>query len=422
MEKNLYKKEEIAQIIPIVVIGILIVVMLAALIVDGGSLLSNRRTAQAAADAGALAGAKQLCTGDTLANRTTARNTALQYVTANQGVFASEPTFSTVSINGHDVVGITVQANVTNDQPFFAGIFGADELKSSAEATAGCYHPSETVRLIPIAFYYQSPPVNAKNADCDDPNKPCNIVNYEFTDLMAKLQNTQITQQPLDDIYVIMNDIKVCEKDTSGAIVCADMAKNASGGNRAWIDLSVVADMSNLKKIFNEGVEKPLYLPAWLNGEPGNVSAMYQTKAYEDMPPIEGYESLPYRMVLVPVFDYYCDSGDPENDCPTLWTEGDSVDYINNSNQQSYRLVGLAPFVITCVTQSQAAETKIWASVPKKTGKNKTNKAQCPGYLYTDMTEKNAIEGYFVTGTPLDQYASGTGGVSAGLDIVSLTK
>ena len=36
--------------------------------------------------------------------------------------------------------------------------------------------------------------------------------------------------------------------------------------------------------------------------------------------------------------------------------------------------------------------------------------------------EANAIEGYFVDGSPLDIFTGGTLGVDVGLDVVSLTK
>ncbi len=412
MNKIYGEDRETGQIIPIVVVGLLVILMLSAVIVDGGSIIANRRAAQAAADAGALAGAQKLCVGDTAADQTAARNAALQYVTANGAVLASEPTFSTVTLNGHDVPGITVRTSVTNGS-FFAGIMGQSDLTGGATATAGCYHPSVTVHLIPLAFFYNSPPVNAGEANCSTEGS-CDLVNYDFTSLMTQLISTPLDNQPLDDSYIIMNEVKICEKDVVGNIVCADMAQNASGGNRAWIDLSEVADMSNIRKIFAEGIERPLFLPSWLNGEPGVVASVFDNKAYDALPPIDGYEGYDYRLVLVPVFDNYCDSGDPENDCPTEWSEGDSVEYIVNLNQQSYRLVGLAPFVITCVTKNGKGDFGEMFTSGK-------NKGQCPVYTALNPdTKMDAIEGYFVTGTPLDQFAQGTGGVSAGLDIISL--
>ncbi len=423
MKKNLFQNSEIAQIIPIVVIGVLIIIMLSAVIVDGGSLLSNRRSAQAAADAGALAGAKQLCAEDSSATRTAARNTAYQYVTSNNAAFSSEPTFSTVSISGHDVLGITVYTNVTNES-FFARALGEYGLTAGAKATAGCYHPSQTVHLIPLAFYYNSPPVNAGDADCDT-NGTCDLVNYDFTELMTLLQATAAKDQPLDDIYVIMNEVKICEKNSIGEIVCVNMAKNASGGSRAWIDLTELSEGANLKQIFAQGVTSDLFLPAWLNEQPGVSADVYNNRVYENLPAIGGYETSPYRMVLVPVFDNFCSSGQPWQDCLDKFDSDDRIEYLISASQPSYRLVGLAPFVITCVTKNNGADFGQAISkhdLPSDLTNPWKNKDQCPGYLATGHTENDAIEGYFVTGTPLDAYATGTGGVSAGMDIVSLTQ
>jgi hypothetical protein len=189
------------------------------------------------------------------------------------------------------------------------------------------------------------------------------------------------------------------------------------GGNRVWVDLSEIADTSNLKKLIKDGVDEPIGLPAWLNGEPGVVAAVYNDDNYTQLDPIEGYESLVARLFLVPVYDYFCTKGDPENDCPSVWHDGDKIEYIVNSNQPSYRLVGLAPFVVTGVTKNKKC---VFGQ------KNQNN--YCPGYdfAYPTSTDKknniDAIEGYFVDGSPLDEFTSGTEGVSAGLDIISLTQ
>jgi len=49
------KNFEKGQVLPILVISTLVMIMMAALMIDGGMLLAHRRTAQAAADAGAAA-------------------------------------------------------------------------------------------------------------------------------------------------------------------------------------------------------------------------------------------------------------------------------------------------------------------------------------------------------------------------------
>ena len=58
MNKN---KNERGQSLVIIAIAFLALVAMAALIIDGGSLYLNRRNAQTAADAAALAGAHELC-------------------------------------------------------------------------------------------------------------------------------------------------------------------------------------------------------------------------------------------------------------------------------------------------------------------------------------------------------------------------
>jgi len=139
---------------------------------------------------------------------------------------------------------------------------------------------------------------------------------------------------------------------------------------------------------------------------------------FSQLDPIEDYEDLNVRLVLVPVFDYFCDKGDPEHDCPAKWDPDDSVEYISNTNKPSYRLIGLAPFVVTCVTKNSKPE--FGDTIEVKIGHKKTD--VCPGWYHTGMTESDAIEGYFADSTPLDAFVSGTQGVDVGLDVISLYK
>lgn len=414
MRTECKKNPEKAQMLPLLVFGILVVIIMAALLVDGSNLLSNRRSAQAAADAGALAGAKVLCEGYTSAIQDAAVAKAGELVGLNGATLISTEIVP-ISISGYNVTGIKVSASVENAS-FFSRIMGQDELKAAAAATAGCFHPSLTTHVLPIAFYYETPPVNASDADCQT-NNSCTLVNWDYWELLDALRAAGPTDIPLDDIYVIMNEIKICEK-VSGTIVCADMKKNVEGGDRSWIDLSEVADMNNLKKVIKEGIDDPLALPAWINGKPGVDAAVFNGTNFSQLPLIEDYNDLNARLVLVPVFDYFCETGDPEHSCPEKWDADDSILYISNVNQQSYRLIGLAPFVVTCVTKNSKPE--FGDTIEVKIGKKKQD--VCPGWYYTGMTESDAIEGYFADSTPLDAFVSGTQGVDVGLDVISLYK
>ena len=184
---NRIQKLETAQILPFVVLTLFVLIAFSALLLDGGMLMSNRRTAQAAADSGALAGARLLCGQDTAAKRTAARAAAIDYVQRNNAL-PEEPTFT---VNSKGVVEINVETSVTNNA-FFAGVFGEPELTAVAEATAACYYPSVVNRVLPIAFYYESPPLKASESDCGDLSEPCSIVNWDYKELLTLLDNAKI--------------------------------------------------------------------------------------------------------------------------------------------------------------------------------------------------------------------------------------
>jgi len=420
MKKTLFHLFETAQIIPIIVIGLLVIIMMSALLVDGGGLLLNRRKAQAAADAGALAGARKLCAGDTSANRVLASAAASAYVSVNDATL-DQTSFSTVVISNINVLGINVTASVTNPS-FFAGIFGQDNLVAKATATAGCYHPSVTTHIMPIAFYFQTPPIKANNADCSDITKPCTLINWDYTGLLNTLRATTTNNLPLDDIYIVADKTKICEKRVSGQIICTDMKTNVAGGNRTWLNFDLLADMSNLKKVIKEGVSNPLALPSWLNGIPGTNSAVYGGDNYSQLDPIQNYEDVAARLVIMPVFNRFCASN-PAVNCAD---PGDHFEYLRMVNKDSYRLSGLAPFIVTCTMKSGNCE--FGNCLPANTGVNTSSKPMCPGFAYAlsqdpnVSVDKSSIEGYFVDDSPLDIYIDGTAGVDAGLDVVSLTK
>ena len=408
MNKNFFhsRKVEAGQILPIVAIGMFAIIGLAAILLDGGVLMANRRSAQAAADAGALAGARLSCKeASPAAIIEAARIYAVDLNKADPSTTASYD--STTGL-----VTVVAQKEQTS---WFARIFGEDTLSAGASASAGCFYPSIADHVLPIAFYYESPPVNADSAICS-PGNPCALVNWNFDVLMTTLIGTPETSLPLDNIYIVAETTKVCEKSVSGTIVCSEMKPNASGGNRVWIDLSELADVSNLKKVIGDGLDNPLHTPAWINGQTGVNAAVYDGTIFSNLAAIAGYESYPARLIYVPLFDRYCPIGRTCESNPEVY------DYLVNENQDAYRLVGFAPFVITCVTKNDKCE--FGNCIPANTGPNDTNKAICPGFLAADPTtylDKRAIEGYFVDGLPAGMDTWGTGGVDAGIYIISLS-
>jgi uncharacterized membrane protein len=133
-------KFEKGQVLPILVISTLVMVMMAALMIDGGMLLSHRRTAQAAADAGALAGAESLCPGG--GGQGQASMAAAEYVARNKA--------DVEGITFPDGNTIRVETSVTS-QAFFARIFAIFGLTAGAEAEANC-SPVSKASVLPVGF------------------------------------------------------------------------------------------------------------------------------------------------------------------------------------------------------------------------------------------------------------------------------
>jgi hypothetical protein len=431
------KSIEKGQVLVLVVLMMFAIIGMVALILDGGDIMSNRRTAQAAADAGALAGAQTVCMGNgdpvTVAQTYALKNGA---------------TTAVATLNGQEV---TVVASVENAS-FFAKIFEEDNLVANADATAGCYYPSVAKRILPIAFYYQDKPENAGDMICSEEN-PCDLVNWDFDELMTGLNTpvydyfSKVIYHPLDNIYIISDSIKVCEKDYTGEIVCSDVI-DGGGGARTYIDLTHLlaqTDPNNLSFIIQNGVSKSIHLPAWFNVEGAVNAAVYDEPNYTDFEEIEGYDGLEARLFFVPVYDKFCET-DPKVNCST--DPEDHFEYLKNTNQASYRLIGFAPFMVTGVTKTGGCEfgADISALLPEEIFEFdsfdlniaiKKNAPLCPGYaLYKAQLEafnegkspqdqldisNNAIEGYFIDEIPADQYLWGTEGVDVGVYLISLS-
>ena len=131
------EKFEIGQTLPFIVLMMFVILGMVALVLDGGSVMANRRTAQVAADAGAMAGANRACSGNY-----DAATVAEAYAVNNGATLAS------VTIAGSTV---TVEATVENPS-FFAKVFGQETLTAVADATAGCYPLKGSGTMMPVAW------------------------------------------------------------------------------------------------------------------------------------------------------------------------------------------------------------------------------------------------------------------------------
>ena len=382
MKKLLNKHHlEQGQILVIVAIMMFALIAMTALIIDGGSLMSNRRTAQAAADAGALAGAQCICTGDCPGG--SPEGTAKLYAT-NNGAEAD----TAVSVSGGEV---TVLATVENAS-FFANIFGEENLTATAEAVAICSPPSLGNSPLPVAFYAYTPALNPTDPD-EEPDPTSTISKYDFQTLVNLLKTTGPEGLPLDDIYIIGENVKVCDDQTTGTELCEDVSYEGFGGDRLWIDLFPLYDgPQNIQSLIENGLDRPLgEVPIWVNAYSGNVTSAYTAipdieQSYEEL---EGMEAL---LVAIPLFDDICVPS--QETCN--FGDDNKIEGFSDSSR-SYRISGFGAFLVTCMRTNSGCKFGCVEDV-------------CPGYNEAaDSDIKNSFEGYWVYDSPLN-LSDGLGG------------
>jgi hypothetical protein len=399
------------QMIPLIVVLFLVLVGMVALITDGSVIMSNRRTAQAAADSGALAGAKRACAG-----YADAVSVAEAYATGNGATSVS------VSLNGTQV---SVSASVENES-FFSRVFGEDNLDTSATATAGCYSPRGN-SVVPLAWYCR-PNIEGgpypSDYDCqiqtlswdllrplvDGEVSSIPISDYDGNVVDYYLSGTNVVDSsgdPPEQLYIIMDSDKTCLED-GGDYQC-DLDEDGKkdlllGGNRGWLYLS--ADTSNIANSLSETHNLQPHI--WLTGKSGVT-----TSVYIQMVSL-GFEG---RVVLVPVYNTICD-GDPETTASCLneahasppwpaFSGTDVFDEMRHKQQTNYHIIAFEPFYITCVDK----------------------KGNCPGYTYAQSLENNetmkddpVVEGFFLTDVNLAIDSSSDCSINLGNCQISLSE
>jgi hypothetical protein len=433
---NRFSKLEKAQVLPIVVVALIVMIVFAALIIDGGSIMLNRRTAQASADAGALAGARELCysTGaDPL-------DVARSYAFMNGAATANAQL---------DSGFVTVNTSVTNNS-FFAKIFNENSLDASAEAIAGCFSPLGNY-LLPVAWscrptYVDEAPFN--------PGLDCKMMALDWPGLIKPLVEgttplieipendgdyemdgdsivNEITRKPPTQLYLIMDKIAVgqetyCKEDLEetdpgydAAITC-DLdgdGKNdiEGGGNRGWLDLNNGGGgASDLRDWIINGLDFPISPHTWLSGQTGTVTNVYEA--------IKDYRQ--GDVVLIPVFNAYCDDNDPIANPVCMENahayprpeEPDTGDIDEAGQAPKFHVIAFDPFYISCVHTfsfdycpgfALAQEMNPDPSLPGKS-------------LIPDNTP--SVEGYFLSNVDAPLDLENHCNVNLGNCVVSLTK
>lgn len=138
--KQWLNRHDDGQTLVYVALAMVALLAFVALAVDGGHVYAERRRMQNAADAGALAGAYEMCFGSAGRVVSTAQNYAIDRNGA-QSAEVTQPTSYQVN----------VVANETTNT-FFAGVIGLNTIDITAEATAACGAATSACGLWPIAF------------------------------------------------------------------------------------------------------------------------------------------------------------------------------------------------------------------------------------------------------------------------------
>jgi Flp pilus assembly protein TadG len=406
------KKNERGQSLVIIAISFLALVAMAALIIDGGSLYLNRRNAQTAADAAALAGARELCVNK--GNDSAVQNIVTQYAITENGAtqLVENPTINRPN-NTNPNYSVTVKVMLETSS-FFAGILGIENNTVQAEASAGCFSPGTAENVLPVAWTCQ-PPVSG------EPVKNDCTIRYKIPkevfvkDLLPRLksdpdllldEDTEKNSQWLSYMnkignkiaYIVMDsdkfDEKTCKPPIGTGIINCDFDGDgvrdiSAGGDRGWLYLTDDNGASGISDVIY-GIKKTnIELPQWFVGKPGGTTSEY--KAIYD---------IKYKIVLIPIVNAVCPNA-PKT-CPTEFKTGDIIHDTKTKNKPQYRVDSFAAFVITC-------ESK--------------NSLPCPARNFAGLgkKDKDSIEGYFIDG-----YVAGTnidpGGSDLGVYIISLTK
>lgn len=441
--KKFYQLEH-GQVIPIVVIGVLVLIAMSALIIDGGALLTNRRKAQNAADAAALAGARVFCKQDNYTIDDV--NAAITlYATENEAtVIWDETGISYTNLNtieGLKKGEVVVTVQVEHDS-FFAPIFKLpffgektedqqdqlDILAAQAVAAAGCFPYGGTV-VLPIAFPCYPP---TKNYDSDNlvDSDDCDYVMLKweyFVDVATGPKsdgNCGMTYNPLlgggpispgdaecisdklyadykEFIYIVVNEEKYCAMDPENMDPTNEIICELTGGRtqlnsaaRGWLNL-------------HAGNAGTATLQNWIGGINNPVVRIHNWMSFlggtRANPIFDSLSDRLFDIVWIPVFNETCDYKpvvtNPLDPCmvkahqPEKFSvpSGMTCDIVDgNPGQVWAHVIAYAPFFTSCVREgSKDLENHIKANGYDPEG----FEADCPGFGLAVGAEYEAEDG-----------------------------
>jgi Putative Flp pilus-assembly TadE/G-like len=397
MMKPPVARSERGQSAVIVALLLVVLVGMLALVLDGGNAFWQRREAQNAADAGALAGARTWCNTQ---NATSAAASAQDYAVnrnGNGGAMQAD-----VVVSGGLV---TVSTSITI-QTSFGAVLGTPQIVAVGIASAGCFLPDAGTGVLPFAWSCPVVVVNGVQQCAIVYNHVMVVMDSEKTGTQFVCQDPPGSNQPPG---WNMN----CDPDNDG------INEYISGGNRSWLDLGGSGgSASQLVNWFNNGFPGTINTHTWFGGVTGTDISVFTAVADKVG-----------STLVIPVFTRYCNlAGLPQNVCPSQWDNndtpsGDNIVVSPGTSTLYFYVETFSLFHITCV---DAGPSKVVAEpgVSLAAGGHK-----CPveyeleqaGLLANQGNKTKTIEGYFLQGTAPGLTGKG-GGVGGGAYSIYLTQ
>ncbi len=419
---------EKGQSLVLVVLAFLAFIAVLALVLDGGNAYAAKRSAQNAADAGALAAGQYMCQHRYDADvYTQTVQTGRLYAGYN-----GADNYATVIPN---ISAATVEVTATVTKPtFFAGVIGFENVAPRADAGAACRPPA--VSILPVAWSCRENVLGS--IKCTEDLGPCRTESdptgmgctYIIMDSVKVKKGGNCSPDPEDPNYC-QNDITCavqlgspnsCYPDidpldpADANIIDCDLDNDcvdelAAGGSRSWLDLDgAPSGGANELNDWISGREtvNPIDVHTWLGGQSGVATSIFKTaKDY-----VLG------KNVILPVFNKMCNGMPVVNEPETLdYCNAGLIDNTNLiiSGTDNFHIISFAAFHVACVQLGKGPGKAFGEDNYFVPGTSK----ECYGHQAAvangsiDDNDKT-IEGYFVRlnlggfGGPGDWYDTGT--------------
>jgi len=399
--RNLKQNGQTLVIVALLLVGLL---ALLGLVLDGGNMYFQRRQAQLAADAGALAAARAYCLTE---SEDAAINSGYDYAVNRNGVDNAD-----VTVDG-ETGYVTVDTDLTFDA-FFMGMFGNPLLSVSASATAVCSPPKTGIGVLPIAWSCDLP-IGSEPSDFEE----CDLLLMDHYEKENGGTGDGKCVYGEDPYYIVVDNTKIeedimCMGDTPPSeneedvrFVQCDIDGDGvndfeiiSNGNRSWLDLDGGGGgASHLIDWIDGDATSTIEIHTWFAGQPGAEVVVYKA--------IEEWQL--GNDVVIPVFDAYwfCDglpAASPINECSeALWHAGeDTVVKTGGVSKDYFHVISFAKFHIECVEGLGGTAGNCPANEYLKD-------------LYKDIHNPVSVEGCFVEG-----FSPGLGGGEGEFDVGAL--